>query len=110
MVTNHRLIRQGEWEQQPTEPIRGKTLGIVGLGRIGRSLALRARALQMKVLATEKYPEQAFLQEHGVELVELDTLLAHSDYLSLNCPLTEETRGLYSQGNAGQDEAGQCAD
>ena len=106
VVANHRLIRRGGWEQKPTGPIRGKTLGILGLGRIGRSLALRALALQMKVLATEKYPEQAFLQEHRIELVDLDTLLAHSDYLSLNCPLTEETRGLFHRGTLAKMKPG----
>ena len=48
----------------------------------------------MKVIATEKYPDQAFVEQHGIELIDLDALLARSHYVSLHCPLSEETRGL----------------
>lgn len=95
IVLNHSMVREGGWELKPPEPVRGKTLGILGLGRIGRSLALRAAPLQMKIIATETYPNTAFVRQQGIELVDFDTLLARSDYLSLNCPLTGETRGLF---------------
>lgn len=98
VVTNHISVREGNWMKDLSQPIRGKTLGILGLGRIGRSLALRAAALQMTIIATEIYPDHAFVEEHGIELVDLDTLLARSDYLSLNCPLNDETRGLFHKG------------
>ena len=89
-----KATRAGEWPIELHQPIRGKTLGIVGLGRIGRSAAVRAVAMRMKVIATEKYPDQAFVEQHGIELIDLDALLARSHYVSLHCPLSEETRGL----------------
>ena len=89
-----KATRAGEWPIELHQPIRGKTLGIVGLGRIGRSTAVRAVAMRMNVIATEKYPDQAFVEQHGIELIDLDALLARSHYVSLHCPLSEETRGL----------------
>ena len=92
-----KATRAGEWPVELHQPIRGKTLGIVGLGRIGRSTAVRALAMRMKVNATEKYPDQAFVQQHGIELMDLDTLLARSDYVSLHCPLLADTRGMINR-------------
>jgi phosphoglycerate dehydrogenase-like enzyme len=92
-----KATRAGEWPIQMHQPVRGKTLGIVGLGRIGRDTAVRALAMRMRVIATEKYPDQAFVEQHGIELMELDALLTRSDYVSLHCPLTEETRGLINR-------------
>lgn len=94
IVVNDRRQRAGEWRIMQTEPIRGKTLGLLGLGRIGRSMAVRGIALGMKVIATETYPNQDFVRQHQIELVDLDTLLARSDYLSVHCPLNDETRGI----------------
>ena len=89
--------RAGRWPMQPLRAVRGSTLGIVGLGRIGRAVAIRAKALRMTVIATEKYPDDAFLSEHGIELVDLDPLLERSDVVSLHCPLNEETTGLFDR-------------
>jgi phosphoglycerate dehydrogenase-like enzyme len=58
--------RAGRWPRAPMQPIRGKTLGIVGLGRIGRSTAIRAKALGMTVLATEKFPNEEFVLAQGM--------------------------------------------
>ena len=69
-------------------------MGIVGLGRIGRSVAVHARAMKMRVTATELYPDEAFVKENGIELVDLDTLLKSADFISLHCPITDETRGM----------------
>ncbi len=97
IVVNDARTRAGEWAKQATEPIRGKTLGILGLGRIGRSTAIRARAMGMNVLATETNPTESFVRQHGIELVDFDTLLARSDYLSIHCPLNEETNRLFDR-------------
>ena len=51
----------------------------------------------MKVIATEMYPNEEFVQQHGIELVDFDTLLASSDYLSIHCPVTDETTGLFNK-------------
>ena len=94
IVPRHGAMRAGQWPRFPSRPLRGSTLGIVGLGRIGRSLALRAIGLRMKVIATEPAPDQTFVAEHGMELVDLDVLLGRADYVSLNLPLNGETRGF----------------
>ena len=87
--------RAGRWPMKPLRAVRGSTLGIVGLGRIGRAVAIRAKALGMTVITAEKYPNNEFLSEHDIELVDLDTLLARSDVVSLHCPLNEETTGFF---------------
>jgi len=95
IIPNDRATRRGEWPRTPLHPLRTRTLGIFGLGRIGRSLAVRGRALGMTVIATEQFPDQQFVGQHGIELVDFDVLLARSDFLSVHCPLTDETRGLF---------------
>lgn len=97
IVIGNKRMREGEWPSGPGKPLRGSTLGIVGLGRIGRSLAVRAVAMRMRVIATELYPDREFVAEHGIELVDLDTLLQSSDYVSLHCPLNDETHGFINK-------------
>jgi D-3-phosphoglycerate dehydrogenase len=89
-------VRRGEWmrAQFGGVELRGRTLGIVGLGKIGQAIAARAVAMEMVVLASDPYvtPEQAAL--HGVELVPFDTLIERSDVITVHVPLTRATRGL----------------
>ena len=94
LAFNDRNMRQGGWPNQLTKPIRGQTLGLIGLGRIGRSTAVRGVAMGMKVVARELYPDQEFVEQHGIELVSRDELLSQSDYVSLHCPLNDETHGM----------------
>jgi len=94
IVPIDKAVRAGDWPRILLTPIRGKTFGIIGLGRIGRSVAVRALGLQMRVIAAETYPDKKFVDKHGIELVDLDTLLGRADFVSLHCPLSEETRGL----------------
>lgn len=94
VVRQHQLTIQGGWSRQPTIPVRGQTLGIVGLGRIGKAMALRGLAFGMKVLATEKLPDWDFIHRHGIELVSLEELLQRSDFVSLHAPYTPETHHL----------------
>jgi D-3-phosphoglycerate dehydrogenase / 2-oxoglutarate reductase len=96
IVSGDRAVRAGRWPKQATRPIRGSTIGIVGLGRIGRSMALRAAAVGMKVIATEKFPDESFVRAQKIELVDLDTLLARSDYVSVHCPSNAETRQMFN--------------
>ena len=90
----HHATKQGEYQLQagPTmRRIEGQTLGIVGLGNIGRRLAEKALGLQLNVIATSRSGKNV---PTGVEVVELDELLRRSDYVSLHVPLTEETKHL----------------
>jgi D-3-phosphoglycerate dehydrogenase / 2-oxoglutarate reductase len=106
LVYHDRHVRSGGWRTQLTSPLRGQTLGIFGLGRIGRSLAVRGRALGMRVLAAESLPARDFVAEQQIELVDLDTLLAQADYLSLHSPLTSETAGMINQSTLAQMKPG----
>jgi D-3-phosphoglycerate dehydrogenase len=97
IVAWDKQTRAGGWPRESRMPIRGKTIGIVGLGRIGKSMAVRCLALGMKVVAAEQFPDRAFLAKHGVELVEFDELLARSDFITIHCPLNEQTAGLFNR-------------
>ncbi len=92
----HASLRAGKWERKKFigVELRGKTLGIVGLGRIGRVVASRARGFEMKVLAFDPFvaPEQA--REMELELGTLEEVCARADFLTVHTPLTAETRGI----------------
>lgn len=81
---------------------RGKTLGLLGFGRIGSEVARRARALEMNVLAYDPFISQERAQQLGVRAVDLDTLLRESDALSIHTPLIESTRNLLNAERLGQ--------
>ena len=92
-------VHAGRWEKKKFvgNELRGKTLGVVGLGSIGREVVLRARAFEMRILACDPYiPAQRASDLHA-EMADLSTVLASSDYLSLHLALTEETEGLLSR-------------
>ena len=73
----------------------GKTIGIIGLGNVGRRVAELCGALfRMQVIAYDPYVDAAEMRNRGAEKVELDALLARADFVSINCPLTDETRGM----------------
>lgn len=74
--------------------VSGSTLGIIGLGRIGQQVARRARAFDMRVLYHNRQPDPAAESELGVEYAALFEILTASDFITLNCPLTAETRHL----------------
>jgi glyoxylate reductase len=99
VVSSERETRQGAWRTwSPTgylgPDVHGATLGIIGLGEIGREMALRARGFGMVVLAATRTPRHADARELGLRQVDLDTLLAQSDFVSLHVPLTPETRRM----------------
>jgi phosphoglycerate dehydrogenase-like enzyme len=97
IVPGDRTMRTGQWPNGPRRPVREQTLGILGLGRIGRSLAVRALACRMIVVATETYPDRTFVEKHGIELADIDELLARSDFLSVNLPLSDATHGIINR-------------
>jgi phosphoglycerate dehydrogenase-like enzyme len=78
-------------------PVRGRTLGIAGLGRIGKAVALRGKAFGMRLLAYEPYPDQAFVAAHKIELVPFERLLAESDFLTLHLPMTAQSKHLINR-------------
>lgn len=92
----HASLQGGKWERKKFVGVelRGKTLGVVGLGRIGRVVASRARGFEMKVLAFDPFvaPEQA--RDMELELGTLEEVCARADFLTVHTPLTPETRGI----------------
>ena len=87
--------RGGGWKRQTGHELLGKTIGIVGLGRIGRDVAIRAKAFGMRPVGYDVFWDEAFAAEQGVaRAASLDELFAQSDYLSLHTNLTPETRDL----------------
>jgi D-3-phosphoglycerate dehydrogenase len=95
----HAYVRAGGWGHRPLpigapRRLSTQTLGIVGLGNIGRMVAARAGCLGLRLLGYDPYPDAEKLAGLGIELVELPELLARSDYVTLHCPLVPETRGL----------------
>jgi phosphoglycerate dehydrogenase-like enzyme len=97
LVNQHLAVRAGQWPRRALLPLRGRTLGIAGLGRIGKAVAVRAQAFGMKLLAYEPYPDQAFVARHGVTLLPFERLLAESDYLTLHLPATPQTKHLLNK-------------
>ncbi|MGO1055474.1 phosphoglycerate dehydrogenase [Crossiella sp. CA198] len=91
---NTAAIRAGDWAQRSGRELHGATLGLVGLGAIGRTVARLTLALGMRVLATEPNPDREFLAETGVRILPLPGLLAESDFVSLHLFLDDSTRGL----------------
>ncbi len=89
-----RLIRNKRWEVLVSTNIFRKTLGIVGLGRIGKAVARRARGFEMRLLATDVVQDDAFARQVGLTYVPLDTLLQQADIVSINAPLQHQTRHL----------------
>lgn len=95
---SRRVLEGKAWSRQPyycfwdfpLSELAGRTMGVVGLGRIGMRVAEIARAFGMNVIAYTRTPKDIA----GVKCVDFDTLLAGSDVISLNCPLTDQTRGL----------------
>jgi D-3-phosphoglycerate dehydrogenase len=92
----HASLRAGEWKRSKFTGIElfEKTLGIVGLGRIGVLVAQRLAAFGMNVIAYDPYVQAGRAAQMGVRLVDLDTLLAESDFISVHLPKTPETVGL----------------
>jgi len=95
IVTECDHVKRGEWKRITGREAMGKTIGIAGLGRIGKEVAVRARAFGMTVLGFDLYWDEAFAAQHGIERVaDIDTLIGRSDILSLHTNLTPETRHL----------------
>lgn len=97
----HERVRAGGWPPalgNPIKRINGRTLGIIGIGRIGSATAWRAKGLGLKVIAYDKYLSDDEVRARGAEPRTLDQLLAESDFISLHTPLNNETRHMIDAG------------
>src|SRR2546422_7579662 len=100
--------KSGKWEKKKFlgSELRGKTLGIVGLGSIGREVVKRARSFEIRILAHDPYVTSQIARDLNVDLVALQELYAHSDYITLHVSLTAETEGLLSHAAFSQMKPG----
>jgi len=88
-------MREGRWEKSSSgAEVRGKTIGLIGLGRVGSEVASRAEAFDMRVLAFDPFISEAAARELSVELVPLEKLLAESDFISLHTAVSPQTRDM----------------
>jgi D-3-phosphoglycerate dehydrogenase len=94
-----RSLREGRWDRKALDGVElhGKTLGIVGFGRVGREVARRMLAFSMRVIATDPYVAPDVARGIGVDLVRLEDLLSSSDVVSIHVALTPETAGLIAR-------------
>jgi D-3-phosphoglycerate dehydrogenase len=90
-------MRDGGWPRLLGPELWGKTLGILGLGRVGKATSLIAKGFGMRVLATDIKWDITFANEHGISYVPLHRLLRESDFLSIHCPLDKTTRGMIDE-------------
>lgn len=88
------LVRRGGWSVLVGVELRGKTLGVVGLGRVGKELCSRARGFGLNVIAYDAFPDERLAQTLGVRYLPLDELLSAADFVSLHVPLTPENHHM----------------
>jgi phosphoglycerate dehydrogenase-like enzyme len=97
LITQHTLTRAGEWPRRANQPIRGRTLGVVGFGRIGKAVALRGLAFGMKVVAYDPCWDTAFAAAHNIARLSVEEILTEADYVTLHMPMSPVTRHLINK-------------
>lgn len=92
-------LNSGKWDRKSFQGVelRGKTLGVVGFGRIGRAVAKRAQAFEMTVVAHDPFIPADFASDLGVELLDLDTLYSRADFITLHSVITDDTRDMINK-------------
>lgn len=94
LIPQHTLIKEGQWPRRANLPLRGSTLGLVGLGRIGRAVARIGHAFQMKVIAHEPFPDLDYAAKHSITLMPFDEVMKQSDWVSLHLPMLTESKHI----------------
>jgi phosphoglycerate dehydrogenase-like enzyme len=100
LMLKQKLAREGRWaerEQYDGYGLVGRTLGSIGVGNIGHDLFKLAKPFEMKHIACDPYIEESAVADVDVKLVDMNTLLAESDFVSISCPLNRSTRGLVGE-------------
>lgn len=88
------MCRKGDWSKVTTIDIFGKTIGILGMGAIGKGVAKRAKGFGMRVLGYDVYWDEKFAAEEGIERADLEEIYKNADFISLHVPLNDETRKM----------------
>ncbi len=105
---HNRVLADGRYERGMGVAVFGKTLGIVGLGHIGKAVARRTAGFDMRVLAAEITPDMDFVRDHNIELAALDDLLKRSDFVSLHLRINDETRQIIDKRALGLMKSTAC--
>lgn len=92
IVPQCNAICQGQWPRRAVLPLRGLTMSIIGLGRIGRAAAVLGQAFQMNVIACDPYVDGVWAKERNIPLVNIEEAFRRGDYVSIHTPLNDETR------------------
>lgn len=90
-------VHQGKWPRYSGVSLEGKTVGILGLGAIGKQLARRLSGFDCKIVAYDPFADAAFVKDNHIELASMDEVIAQADFLSLHLPLLPETRGIVNE-------------
>jgi D-3-phosphoglycerate dehydrogenase len=98
--------QQGHWPRLSGISLQGKTVGILGLGAIGKQLVQRLAGFDCQVIAYDPFPDRDFVSQHGVKLTAMESVVAEADFLSLHLPLLPETRGMVNRNFLGNMKAG----
>jgi D-3-phosphoglycerate dehydrogenase len=104
----HSALKQGKWERTRWEGVElhGKTLGVIGLGRVGALVAQRAHAFGMRLVAYDPYVSPDRAKQMGVDLMSLEDLIHHADFVTIHLPKTPETIGIIGKELLGQAKPG----
>lgn len=94
--------KSGKWEKIIGKSVWDKTLGIIGLGKIGKQVVKRAQGFQMNILVFDLIKDKKFAQRYGIKYVNLEKLLQKSDYITIHIPLNDATRGMISYKELGK--------
>ena len=90
-------VRQGKWPRTSGISLRGKTVGILGLGAIGKCVAVRLKRFDCRIIAFDPNVDDEFVAKLGVEVVSMDEVISQADFLTLHLPVVPETRGLVNE-------------
>ena len=101
-------VRAGKWPRYAGLSIEGKTVGIIGLGAIGKHLAKRLAGFDCKILAYDPFADPSFATKYAVELVDLDRVIRESDFISLHMPLLPDTREMVNSDFLAKMKKGSC--
>ena len=101
-------LKAGEWDRKSFKgtELKEKTLGIIGIGNIGKKIARVANALEMDVIGSDPFVDEEKMKEYGIKKVEFEELVKNSDYITVHVPLTDKTRDMISEKEFGMMKDG----
>ncbi|MHC4712805.1 MAG: C-terminal binding protein [Planctomycetota bacterium] len=111
VVSHDKAVRNGAWDIGSADPIyrtAGRTVGLIGLGRIARAVAEKLKGFGMRIVAADPYVSSEQAASIGVELIEMDALIASSDFISIHAPLMDATKKMINAGTLSRMKPTAC--